>query len=225
VSGLPLREVVVGRNSKVWRTVAANREVAARFSVAISHVDIGRFAFTAADRVWVFSYSRNARENSQLFDVLAGAGVHEVVYVSSASAIVTRFTRCYEYPRVKKIAEDEARQRLRARILTLGLVVRSNAELPPGRNAATLEGAIESFLLAPNWPHEGGTSMRLFVPVDVPFTRRWEVVVYRFYGATQWALRRWPCVLRPFDVLLRALGIRWYGYVNLSNRLWTSTTL
>jgi hypothetical protein len=224
IQGAALREVVVGRNSKVWRAVGSNRTVAMRFAAAIGHADVATFAFSPMDRVWVLSYSRAVQENSRLFAALEAARVREVVYVSTATTNVTRLTKCYEYPRVKEIAEDEARRRLGARILTLGLVVGKIEELPPGRNAATLQSTIEDFLLEPRWPHDGGTRMRLFEPVEVPFTRAWEARLHGAYDSIQWAVRRWPCVLRPFDLVLRALGVRWYGYVNLSNRLWNTTT-
>jgi hypothetical protein len=219
-----LREVVIGRNSRVWRKSTENRAVSERFKKVIGHDEVSAFAFTSVDRVWVFSYSRKSAENSRLLGVLEEAAVKEVIYVSSAATIVTRLTRCYGYPTVKHLAEDESRRRLNARVLILGLVVDQIDELPPGINAATLQGAIEEFLLAPRWPHDGGTSMRLFKPVFVPFARAWEARLHRTYSELQWLVRFWPCVLRPIDAILRAFGIRWYGYVNLSNRLWNTTT-
>jgi hypothetical protein len=222
--GLQLREVVIGCNSKVWRAVVANERIARSFAIALSHRQVGEFPFAPGDRVWVFSYSRVPRENAELLAVLEAARVREVVYVSTATTIVTRLTKCYEYPRVKQLAEEQARGRLSARILTLGLVVTHVGELPSGHNAMTLQSAIEEFMLAPHWPHDGGARMNLFDMVAVPFGTAWEAGLYRVYDRLQWALRHWPCILRPFDLVLRAVGIRWYGYVNLSNRLWTTTT-
>ncbi|HWX30705.1 MAG TPA: hypothetical protein VNZ53_25100 [Steroidobacteraceae bacterium] len=219
-----LREVVIGRNSRVWRTSWANRAVSERFKIAIGHADLPGFQFTSLDRVWVFAYSRVPDENSRLLAALEAAAVREVVYVSTAATIVTRITRCYEYPTIKQVAEDEARERLNARVLTLGLVVARVEDLPPGLNATTLQSTIEEFLLAPHWPYEEGRRMRLFEPVAVPFARAWEACLHRAYDRLQWGLGRWPCALRPLDAMLRALGIRWYGYVNLSNRLWNTTT-
>jgi hypothetical protein len=219
-----LREVVIGRNSTVWRKSCGNQAVSQRFKTAIGHAEVSAFRFTASDRVWVFAYSRKPEENSRLLVALESARVREVVYVSSAATIVTRFTRCYGYPTVKQVAEDEARRRLNARILIFGLVVNRIEELPSGLNVTTLQEKIEEFLLAPCWPHDGGRSMRLFELVAVPYTRPWEARMHRAYDAMQWVVRYWPCALRPIDVILRAVGIRWYGYVNLSNRLWNSTT-
>jgi len=218
------REVIIGRNSKVWRAAAANPAVAARFRCAIGHADVSGFAFEADDRVWVFSYSRSPAENLALLSVLAAARVAEVVYVSTATAIVTRLTRCYEYPRVKQRAEDDARRLLDARVLTLGIVVEREAQLPAGRHAATLQGDLDAFLLAPSWPLEQGRRKNLFEMLGAPMERGWEASLHRGYDAAQWLMRRWPCVLRPLDLLLRLAGVRWYGYVNLSDRLWNSTT-
>lgn len=223
-SDQPVREVVIGRNSKVWKAAAANPAVVKRFSVAIGHLDVPQFGFQPNDRVWVLSYSRRAEDNSRMLATIQAAGVREVVYVSSATTIVNRLTPCYEYPRIKQQAEEEARIRLNARILVLGLVVERFDELPSGANAATLQSWIDDFLLAPHWPHDEGTRMRLFEIVSRACLRAWEARLQRAYCSLQWSVRRWPCVLRPLDYLLRAMGIRWYGYINLSNRLWTTTT-
>jgi len=215
------REIVLGSNSQVWRALVRSPRVLQRFQIAISHRDLPRFEFSNDDRVWVFAYSRVPGENSAVLERLQRAAVSEVIYVSSATTIVTRLTRCYQYPRVKQLAEEEARQRLRARILSLGIVYEARAELPGGSNAATALASIEEFMLAPSWPSDG--AMRLFEMVRQPFASRWEMRLQRMYDAIQWRLRRFPCALRPLDLVLRSCGIRWYGYVNLSNRLWSST--
>jgi hypothetical protein len=220
----PVREVVIGCHSKVWRRAVQNARVAQRFTVAVGHNEVSRFHFTPDDRVWVFSYSRIPDENVRLLSTLQTAAVREVVYISSASTIVTTLTRCYEYPRVKQEAEQEAQRRLHARVLMLGLVYAQISELPAGATVATSQATLEQFLLDPKWP-EGHGRVHLFGVVKRPFSGPLEALLYRGYGALQWAFRSWPCVLRPLDYLLRAAGVRWYGYIHLSNRLWISTTL
>ncbi|HEY7639566.1 MAG TPA: hypothetical protein VH814_07565 [Steroidobacteraceae bacterium] len=217
------REIVLGSNSKLWRALARSPRLVQRFRIAIGHRDLPRFEFRREDRVWVFAYSRRQSENSAVLERLQRAAVSEVVYVSSATTIVTRLTRCYRYPRVKQLAEQEARQRLGARILSLGIVYESAAELPGGSNAATALASIEEFMLAPHWPSDDGNAMHLFEIVQQPFASQREARLQRLYDAIQWRVRRYPCALRPLDLLLRSLGIRWYGYVQLSNRLWSST--
>jgi hypothetical protein len=218
------REIVIGRNSKVWNALARDAAVAGRFTHALSHRQLEGFAFEPGDRVWVFAYSRDPAENSRMLARLEQAHVAVVVYVSSASTIVGRVTHCYEYPRVKAQAEAEARLRLQARILVLGLVHESIEELPAGLNAATSMHSLIRFMLRPEWTEEGGRSRRLFEPLSRPFSGALESTGYRVYGALQRACGAWPCLLRPLDYLLRAWGWRWYGYLYLSNHLWYSTT-
>jgi hypothetical protein len=217
------REVVIGRNAKVWRAASADPAIATRFHLAISHTQVETFAFQRTDRVWIFAYAREPQQNERMFARLAAAGVEEVVYISSATTNVVELTACYEYPRVKRRAEQDARRILDARILSFGLVVDSVEQAPAGRNAVTLQSSINDFLLRPIWPSRREQAMLLFSMQERPFARGWERQLYRCYGAVQWWLRKWPCLLRPVDVVLRALGIRWYGYVHLSNRLWNTT--
>jgi hypothetical protein len=221
----PVREVVIGCHSKVWRSTVQNARVAQRFTLALGHNEVSQFHFSPDDRVWVFSYSRIPVENVRLLTALQSAAVREVVYISSASTIVTKLTRCYEYPRVKQAAEQEAQRRLQARVLVLGLVYAQLSDLPAGQSVATSQATLEQFLLDPKWPEGPGSRVHLFEVVNRPFSGRLEALLYRGYGTLQWAFRSWPCVLRPLDYLLRAAGVRWYGYVHLSNRLWISTTL
>lgn len=221
---LSRREVVVGRNSKVWRGLAADAHVAARVGAAIGHSELSAFAFAANDRVWVFSYSRNENENSALLQRLGEAGVAEVVYVSSSSCRVASRTACYEYPRVKQRAEAQALALGVGKVLTIGLVYADERELPAGDNVATSLAELGAFMLSPAWPDGQGRRKHLFGRVSRPFSGPLEKVLYRSYGWAILSLKAYPCVLRPIDLLLRALRMRWYGYVYLSNRLWISTT-
>lgn len=219
-----LREVVLGRGSTVWRRLSAEPAIAAHFDAAIGHAELTGFAFTPADRVWVLAYSRVPAENRAMLERLREAGVREIVYVSSASTIVSRRTRCYEYPRVKQQAEDDALALPNARVLTIGLMHGDAAELPAGRNIATHYDELAAYLLAPDWPDEGGRRKRLFRVVQRPFRNPAEQALACAYGAALDATGSHPCLLRPADLLLRTLGMRWYGYTFLSNRLWISTT-
>jgi hypothetical protein len=217
------REVVVGHNSKIWRAVAKSPGVADRFRTTISHCDLSRFDFGASDRVWVFSYSRSSEENSALLARLAEAAISEVVYVSSAATIVAEQTDCYVYPRVKRAAEMEARQQLGAFVLTLGIVYSRLEELPAGVNAATSYAELAGFLLSPSWPQNGGSRMNLFRLIDRPFSGPLERALFSGYRRLISRFPHRPCLLRPLDMVLRTFGYSWYGYVHLSNRLWTTT--
>ena len=217
------REVVLGRNAKVWQTLSADRRIGAVFAHAIGHADLAGFAFTPDDRVWVLSYSRDPAENAALLNQLGRAGVAEVVYVSSSSCIVAAQTGCYEYPRVKLAAELQALALQGGKVLTIGLFFVHEDELPAGDNVGTSATDLADFMLAPRWPDGEGRRMRLFRRVQRPFSGPVERMLHRAYGVATRAAGRFPCLLRPVDLVLRALRMRWYGYVYLSNRLWIST--
>lgn len=220
----PVREIVLGRSSVVWQRLAREPVLGAWAAAAIGHADLARFAFTPADRVWVLSYSRNPAENQAMLQRLGAAGVSEIVYVSSASTIVSRLTRCYEYPRVKQQAEDAALALPNARVLTIGLMHDDPAELPSGANIATRYDELAAFMRAPEWPDASGRGKHLFAIVHRPYRHALERWLARAYGAALSASGSHPCLLRPADLLLRLMGMRWYGYTFLSNRLWISTT-
>jgi hypothetical protein len=222
-----MREVVLGRSAKIWQAIARRPGMAERFQHAVGHAELGAFVFTPQDRVWVFAYSRAPRENTAMLSFLARAGVAEVVYVTSSSTIIAPLTDCYEYPRAKKQAEDEAFAMPHGRVLTLGLVVETEEELPAGANAATTIDEIARFMLAPQWRLADGKRTHLLRIVQRPFEGAgggaFERELYALYGALMSLLARKPCVLRPLDLVLRVLGMRWYGYTFLSNRLWTQS--
>lgn len=217
------REVVLGKGAKIWQALAKRESVRQRFQVAIGHAELAGFAFEPGDRVWVLAYSRHPSDNTKMLQRLAQAGVAEIVYITSSSTIIAPLTDCYEYPRAKKQAEDEARALSNAKVLTFGLVVEHENELPAGRNAATTLDDIAAFLLAPHWPADGGRGAHLLRIVNRPFGHWVEHGLYRAYGGLMRVCARQPCLLRPLDLLLRVLGMRWYGYTFLSNQLWTTT--
>jgi hypothetical protein len=219
------REIVVGRNSKVWGHLVAEHGLTESKFLAISHRDVASFDFLATDRVWVFSYSRNERENTALLKHLEAAQVGQVVYVSSSSVRVAERTRCYEYPRVKQHAETTALENQKAKVLTIGLVYVNENELPAGLNVATSISEIASFMSAPQWVDSQARRKNLFRKIDTPFKGTVEYFFYKAYGTAIFSLGQFPCVMRPLDLVLKAFNMRWYGYVYLSNRLWTSTTL
>jgi hypothetical protein len=158
-----------------------------------------------------------------MFQRLQSAGVSEVVYISSSSTIVNRTTRCYEYPRVKEMAEQSLLALPQARVLTIGLMYADPQELPAGDNIATSYTDLARFMATPQWPEGDGRHKYLFQVVSRPFNGSVERALFNIYGALMGIFRNTPCVLRPIDLILRTLRMRWYGYVFLSNKLWIST--
>lgn len=216
-----MRDVVLGRNAQIWQAIAREPGIADRVRHTLGHAELDQFEFTAQDRVWVFSYSRTPEDNTRLLQRLASAGVGEVVYITSSSTITAQLTRCYAYPRAKKLAEDAASALPMGKVLVLGLVVPDDSALPAGDNVATTFSDMARFMLAPDWPDHGGRRKALLRQVKRPFRGRTEAALYRLYGGLMRLAGSHPCVLRPIDLLLRVLGMRWYGYTYLSNQLWT----
>lgn len=209
------RLVVVGRNSKIWRRLSQMPDT--QPAVAIGHQEAKDFPFAPDDTVWILSYARDDRANAALFDAIGGAPVGQVIYLSTATANVAKLTQCYAYPRTKARAEALARDQLAAQICRIGLVFDDPGELPAGRVAATPYDDLASAMSA----SAGGElpPFELFALVERPF-RSWpEWVAHKAYGAMMRLFGRVPCVLRPVDFALRAMGWRWYGYLFLSNKL------
>jgi hypothetical protein len=82
------REVIVGKNSTVWRELAKRPDIGARFQVTLGHNDLHEARFLPSDRLWIFSCSRKAGENAALIERLRRVGAAEYVYVSSATTNV-----------------------------------------------------------------------------------------------------------------------------------------
>jgi teichuronic acid biosynthesis glycosyltransferase TuaG len=216
--GIGGRLIVIGSNSKVWRRLQMEAPPGMPVE-AISHDDVARRRFETEDRIWILSYSRSEHDNVRLFEALAAAGARHCYYVSTATVNVAAIATCYEYPRVKLAAERDARRILGARIVRIGLVYGRPEELPAGTSAATGLTSLSAALTAAM----EGDSVDLFDMVETPFGSAFERVLFALYGRLIRLAGPWPCAMRPLDLLLKMLGMRWYGYVYLSNKLWLSS--
>lgn len=213
------RLVVVGRNSAVWNRVAPRLDETVS---ELSHSEVGGARITAEDVVWIFSYSRDDEQNRRLFAALGAVGARRVIYVSSATAPVGDRYRCYSYPRCKLRAERAAAELLDAQVVRLGLVYDRDDELPGGTTLATTLSSIADAMRQTLRSGPQAVARDLFEPATGRFGSAAEKAFYRIYGALI-RLVPTPCLLRPLDLVLSALGWRWYGYVYLSNRQWLST--
>lgn len=218
---LTQRHIILGRNSKVWASLKRSSLLVNTSIVAISHKELPNFIFFPGDKVWVFSYSRSKCENHQLLRHLSTQKSISVIYISSASTNVTSITRCYSYPAVKQQAAEHAVKLCNAIIVNIGWFYNDVNELPSGITVATSSDELATLI------RDGDVtkveSINLFHFVDRPFQGLFEKILYRLYGELIQGLGRYPCLLRPLDLLLRLFGIRWYGYFYLSNRLWFTT--
>ncbi|MEQ8308809.1 MAG: hypothetical protein RIA09_19915 [Hoeflea sp.] len=218
-----MKRIVIGKNSALWRQLSSDPVIAERFHAALSHRDLATYAFMPDDEIWVLSYSRDPLENRAMIDSLGPNHSGRVIYFSTATANVCEVTRCYQYPRVKAVAAAYvAAQLASAVIVQLGFVYKTPGDLPSGRTAAISMDELAVFFR--DGPGLQSGTLRLFTMVHKPHGSTPERILHRAYDVLQKWCGAIPCALRPLDVVIRAAGWKWYGYVNLSNRLWSSTT-
>jgi hypothetical protein len=218
---LAKRLIVLGRNSKVWQSLKKSHFLVSTPILAIGHAELTTFRFLSGDNVLVFSYSRSAKENFLLLEHLSKQNKVSVFYISSASTNVTSVTRCYNYPRVKQQALEDAISICNAKIINIGWFYNVVEELPSGLTVATSVDEI-AMLIQEGMP-SSDRFLNLFHLVERPFRSGFEKKLYSLYGVLMKGCGRYPCLLRPIDLILRILGMRWYGYLYLSNRLWSTT--
>lgn len=216
-----MRNIVIGKNSKVWSALEGAGLTERWHAIALGHKDVPDFKFLRQDRVWLFSYSPIEAANARLIDRIQSAHVEMLVYVSSSSTVVAESTACYAYPRTKLAAERYSAKFDNTKILTLGLVYGAGIELPAGNNVATSIESLGKFLVDPIWECGPDGRHLLFELYSKPFSSRLERFMFDAYGAAIDFFQRYPCVLRPLDIILKYAGYRWYGYTYLSNRIWT----
>jgi hypothetical protein len=218
---LSKRLIILGKNSNVWRLLKKSNFLAELPIFPIGHDDVGKFEFLPLDQIWVLSYSRLASENYLLLKKLSNINNISVFYVSSASTNVNSITQCYKYPKIKQQAQEDAVSLCNARIITIGLFFEDVTELPSGLTASTsvhqLAVAMRNIDNHPEQP------ANLFKMVDRPFSTSFEKILYVLYGRLLKRCGGFPCLLRPIDLVLRLVGMRWYGYLYLSNKLWSTT--
>lgn len=219
------RLVVIGRNSVLWSRIADRILAQQPDSLVISHRDIDGLRLSAGDLIWIFSYAPDEGANRLLFDRVKALGAGRHVYLSSATANIADEIHCYRYPRVKAAGERDAARILDAVPVRIGLIHDDPAELPAGTSAATrLDDLIAAMLAVDGLPDRASGAVPLYQLVHRPFASALEHTAYRFYGTLLRLCGRHPCALRPIDLLLRAVGWRWYGYFRLSNIQCLTTT-
>lgn len=218
---LSKRLIILGKNSKVWRLLKKSNFLAELPIFPIGHDDVENFEFLPLDQIWVLSYSRVPSENYILLKKLSNINNINVFYVSSASTNVNSITRCYNYPKIKQQAQEDAVSLCNARIITIGYFYEAVTDLPSGLTAAT---SVHQLAVAMrNIDNHSDQSVNLFRMVDRPFSTFFEKTLYVLYGQLLKRCGRFPCLLRPIDLVLRLVGMRWYGYLYLSNKLWSMT--
>lgn len=218
-----MKRILIGKNSTLWNNLSSDPSVVKRFDAVISHKDLAAHAFDPESEIWILSYSRQNQENQKLIDTIGLHHTGRVFYFSTAAANVCQITNCYQYPRVKYAAAAYAAAHLKSvTIVHLGFVYGDPEELPSGHTAAiSREDLAQFFREGIRGQHD---NVHLFKMVDKLHGSNIEKALHRLYDFLQKRCGRFPCALRPLDLIVRAFGWKWYGYANLSNRLWSLTT-
>lgn len=214
------RKVILGRNSKIWKSISVNEDLNLEDIKVISHASLDNFDFTQEDIVFVFSYSVIEKQNEELLEKLKNSDVKKIIYVNSATTNILPMTNCYRYPSVKYEASNYAYEVCGATILTIGVSYKSLEELPSGGVLATSEKNLIRFINHPVNVGQENHEVRLMEFIEKKFDNLWESRLYSLYGQLMNLVSFYPCLLRPFDLILKGLGYRWYGYLYLSNQLW-----
>lgn len=221
----PARLVIVGKNSVLWGRIRERVLELQPTTVAISHREVGSYALAGRDVVWILSYAPDDFANTRLMEKLKAAGAGRACYVSTATANIVDVTTCYGYPAVKAAAERTAREVLNASIVRIGMIYDHAEELPAGRSAATaLDDMVRAMIASLDPDAAPDAMLHLYQLIDRPFGSSLERALYSCYGLLLRWTARWPCLLRPIDLILRTVGYRWYGYFRLSNERCTATT-
>lgn len=218
------RILFIGKNSSIWQRLSQDPAWIDGIGPVLGHADVAGFDFQPDDQVWIFSYSRVNAENIALFEQLKERGARQVYYVSTASSNVMQITSRFTYPRAKSVAAEAAQRILGARTVLLGYVVENLSESPSGWAAIVTLDELSAAMRGYGGSFTSGAPIRLFTMREAPFRSRLEAVLYHCYFRLAFALGRYVFLLRPVDIILRALGYRWYGYFGMSNHLWSTTT-
>lgn len=221
--------LVVGSNSSLWAAlcespILQNQNSGINF-FAVSSRDIyglspELFQFSFSHAV-VFSYSRKLEENMKLLRNLRLL-VRNVIYISTCSVIAANKGYLYTYPRAKREVEVFARDSNLfecLRILRLGMVEGTfDADSMTGRFKYTsLEMIVREIERSCSNDRTKVSFENLYVSAERPFDSRMEELCFKIYcRMLQWNFVM-GVVMRPLDVVFRALGWRWYGYNCLVN--------
>lgn len=219
--------LIVGSNSRVWAALSAhidNQKLKKNFH-AVSSQDIFDLSPSllrrSFSRAVVFSYSRDLAENMKLLRNLR-LFVPSVIYISTCSVIAADRGYPYKYPRVKRAVEIFARDSKLfecLHIIRLGMV---EGTFEPGSLKGiykyTTLAMIAQFIQTPVCQNR--TSVRfqnLYRIVENPIGHGLESLCFKCYRRAILFHPVMGAMLRPVDLIFRALGWRWYGYSFIAN--------
>lgn len=211
-----MQKYIIGKNSSVCKRLA--KKIPLENYRFLGHQDISDVTFQQNDVLFIFSYSLNRQVNADFLTSIHKRGGKNIVLMSSVASKVATLTQCYNYPTIKYMSEELVLEKLGGVVIQLGSVVEDSRELPSGTNYCTTLDELADFIN--QYQPSPSRAIRLFSVIDIPFKSQLDAFLYRSYQVLINRLNRYPCLLRPVDLLLKLSGYRWYGYTALLKKVW-----
>jgi len=210
-----LKTLLVGKNSRLYKNNL--KKFSQIVDVAISHADISGVEGVEYDAAIILSYSRNFANQISLIKGLKKISFKNLIVISSVSALVAENYSCYEYPKVKLAHERLYLEYFpRACIVRMGTVFDKKKSTP---NKGTLVTDLDELVQMLSVLITGSPNQIITFCKYCDFgVDSIEARIHSIYSKLIIRLS-YPCLLRPVDIFLRALGFNWYGYGVLSNLL------
>jgi len=212
-----MRKIIIGKNSNLYKEF--KKEFDEIFDLAISHKDLHNFVIKKTDIYFILSYGQSEKEMSQLLSEVIKIKQNNVILLSTTAIIVSKYSKCYAYPKLKMMQENFFSAKMSNFIIyRVGTVLRKN-NLYHNRGTCVLNSDLFFRTLKKLLSGEFVCQ----VVEEYEFVRieknTLESIIYFIYTVTIRLFYKFPCVLRPIDLILKILNYRWYGYGALSLKL------
>jgi len=214
--------LIIGKNSRLWMMLSKHRDVKATEANfhAVSSQDIYNLSKNLLQQSFshavVFSYSNKMTQNMKLLRNLRLL-VANIIYISTCSVIAADRGYPYRYPRIKRQVEIFARDAKLfkgLRIIRLGIVEGTfDHDNLKGFYKYTSLGMIARQIQWQDFRNQPVVIFEnLFVTLENYIDQSIESFFFKIYRRILLLHPIMGGVLRPIDVIFRALGWNWYGY-------------
>lgn len=212
-----MRKIIIGKNSNLYKEF--RYEFDDIFDLAISHKDLQNFGTKKTDIYFILSYGQSEKEMSQLLNEIKKIKHNNVILLSTSAVIVSKYSQCYSYPRLKMMQENFFIKKMSNFIIyRVGTVLRKN-NLYQNRGTCVLNSNLFFKTLKKLLSGEFVSQVvQEYEFVEIK-KNTFESIIYLIYTVTIRLFYRFPCVLRPIDLMLKILNYPWYGYGTLSLKL------
>jgi len=205
-----MRKIIIGKNSKLFLNFKS--EFLRIFDLCLSHKDLVDFKFRLDDVILILSYPKSILELNEMKINLGTLRKNKVILLSTCSVVVNKYTKCYAYPRIK-LLQEKCFSEIFTNLLIyrIGTVIRSNQ----------YKKYIGTCILDSNYFFES-LDRQVSIAFDKKIITSFKTIEFNglsaesfFYNVYCFLIRffsPYPCILRPFDLVLKWLGKPWYGY-------------